>query len=198
MVAQVHKCRVTGVDADARAVAHARGESRRYRLDTLATFVEGDAASLPFASGCFGAVLCECATSLFPNKDAGFNEIARVLQSRGRLALSDVTFSQETLPPPLDMPLARALCIPQGMGPQAYVHLLESAGLMVSTRADCSWAIRALLEKAQSLLGIGQIGAAFGLANAQQLRQIQEALQVTRCLLDQGDLGYWAFIAQKP
>jgi SAM-dependent methyltransferase len=198
MLAQVYRCRVTGVDIDPSLLELARADARRYKLDNLATFIEGDATSLPFPSEFFAAVLCECATSLFSDKPAGFKEMARVLRPGGHLALSDVTFRPETLPAPLDSPLARALCIPQGMGPEAYAKLIESTGLVVRTRTDYSRTIAAPLEKAQSLLGLGQIGSAFGLADPQQLNQIAQALESANLLLAQGELGYWAFIAQRP
>lgn len=198
MLAQTYKCRVAGIDTDARALEGATKDARRYRLDSLVAFVEGDATHLPFPPAAFDAVLCECATSLFSNRQAALCEIARVLKPSGRLALSDVTFRPETLPLPLDSSIARALCIPLGTGPEQYVHLIQGAGLTIEGKADYSNTVEKLLDKAESLLGIGRRTALATKANDQQLDQIAVALNCASELARQGDLGYWTFVAGKP
>lgn len=197
MLAQVFKCRVKGVDASATAIDQARREACRYRLESLVDFDEGDATRLAFPAATFSAVFCECATSLFTDRRSGLSELARVLRPGGRLALSDVTFRPYTLPEPIDSPLARALCIPLGMGSEAYVHLLEEAGFIVQRQTDYSGAIAQLLDKVGSLLGLGQQPALAGQADGEPLRRIEAALHCARQLLQQGDMGYWAFIAQR-
>ena len=198
MMAQVYKCRVAGVDADPRSIEAARKDSRRYRLDNLVTFQQADATHLPFSASLFDAMLCECATSLFSDKFSAFQEMARVLRPGGQLALSDVTFRPKTLPGPLDLPLAQALCIPVAMGPEEYVKLIEGAGLTVQSKTDCSMAIEQLLGKVDSLLGVDRLAALASPSGKEQLGQVATALQCARQLVQQGDLGYWAFIAQKP
>ena len=197
MLAQVYKCHVTGVDTDSRSLEAARRDASRYRLDNLVTFALGDAACLPFSSSTFDATLCECATSLFSDRRSAFREMARVLRHKGLLALSDVTFRPETLPAPLDLPLAGALCIPIGMGPDDYVKFIEEVGLTVAAKTDHSATIGQLLDKLESLLGLQRLAAVADPAAIGQLKQAITALQCARQLVEQGDLGYWAFIAQK-
>ena len=198
MAAQVYKCHVAGVDADHRALEEAHTDARRYRLDDLVRFYQSDAESLPFSSAHFDAVLCECSTSLFSDKQFAYREMARVLRPGGRLAMSDVTFRPEILPEPLDTPLAKALCVPVGMGPEDYVKHMEQVGLSVQSKADYSITISELLDKVQSLLGADLLEALAGRSGQDMLGQAAEALQCARQLVNQGDLGYWTFIAQKP
>lgn len=198
MLAQIFKCRVTGVDASAAAIERAGKEARRYRLENLATFIAGDATQLPFPSMSFTAAMCECATSIFSDKQAAFAEMARVLRPGGYLAMSDVTFRPPTLPEPMDSPLAQALCIPLGTGPEEYVHLLEQAGLQVTRRTDCSAAVAQIIDKVESLLGMGPAPTLDEPMDREPLYQIKAAVRCARQLLQQGDLGYWAFVARKP
>jgi hypothetical protein len=197
MLAQVFKCRVTGVDTSATAIDQARREARRYRLENLVSFVQADATSLAFPAATFSAVFCECATSLFTDRRSAFGELARMLRPGGRLALSDVTFRPQALPEPIDSPLAQALCIPLGMGPEAYAQLLEESGFVLQRQTDYSGTIAQLLDKVESLLGLAQQPALAGQADGEPLRRIVAALHCARQLLQQGDLGYCAFIAQR-
>lgn len=197
MIAQVYKCRVTGIDSSGTATEHARREARRLRLDHLATFVQGDAGQLPFPTSSFTSALCECATNLFPERQAGLNEIGRVLRPGGRLALSDVTFSLKALPDPLDLPLAKLLCIPTGVGPQDFVRFIEAAGLEVKRTSDHSPTILHLLETVEHFLGIRRDGPQVAVTEGAGPSQVAAALVCARSLVQQGDLGYWAFIATK-
>jgi len=198
MLAQVYKCQVVGIDASTTALEYARKEARRYRLDEFVTFREGDATRLAFPDCTFTAAICECATTLFADKRDALSETARVLRRGGHLALSDVTFAPHRLPRPLDLPLARALCLPLGMGPDAYVQLVEGSGLLVEKKIDFSSALIGLLDKAESLLGAAQIGLLVGQAEGDQLGQAAFALQCARQMIGRGDLGYWCFTAVKP
>lgn len=198
MLAQVYKCHVTGVDADPVAIEAARKDARRYRLDSLASFSQSDATCLPFAASSFDAAICECATSLFSDKRSALGEIARVLRPGGRLALSDVTFRPKTLPAPLDLPLAQALCIPLGTGPDEFVRLIEDAGLTLHSKADYSVTIVKLLEKIEALIGVTHRAEPTEPTTSEGLGQIAAAVQCAHKLVQQGKLGYWAFIARKP
>jgi len=78
-----HGCRGVGVDRNDRAIAIAasRVASALYLADGMA---------LPFADGCFDAVLSECSLSLMPDRRAALGEWRRVLRDDGRLLLADL------------------------------------------------------------------------------------------------------------
>lgn len=198
MLAQMHKCHVTGVDISAAAIERARRDARRYHLDSLASFIVDDATRLPFPRYTFDVALCECATSLFADRRLALSEIARVLKSGGALALSDVTFRLDKLPAALDVPLAQALCIPLRTGPEELARLIAEAGLNVETTTDCSSAIAPLLDGAESLLGRGRSAGVGGPESQGLVERMAAAVQCARQLARQGDLGYWSFVARKP
>ncbi len=198
MMAQVYKCRVSGVDADPRSLEVARKDSFRYRLNGLVSFIQGDAKVFPFPTSCFDAVLIECATSLISDRRDAFSEMTRVLCPGGRLALSDVTFSPDALPAPLDLPLARALCIPVSTGPEEYQRLIEGVGLTVLDAIDWSPTIVQILDKAESLVGVLPLSPSMSQQAGNELKQTATALKCVRQLVEEGKLGYWAFIAEKP
>jgi SAM-dependent methyltransferase len=198
MLAQVYKCRVVGIDSSLTALEQARKESRRYRLDQLVTFREEDAMRLAFPDGAFTAAICECATTFFTHKEAAIGEIVRVLQPGGRLALSDVTFAPERLPQALDVPLARSLCIPLGMGPQEYVKCIEQGGLVLESEVDHSYTLAQLIGKVELFLGAGEPTNLLGPAVEEMMAQAASALACLRELLERKELGYWAFTARKP
>jgi SAM-dependent methyltransferase len=197
MLAQVFKCRVTGVDSGHQAIDQAQKEARRYRLKSLVTFTQGDATCLTFPSATFSAALCECATSLFADRRVAFGELARVLCVGGRLALSDVTFRPDSPPEWMDSSLSRALCVPIGMGPERYAQLLAESGFLVQRSMDYSGAVAQIVDRVESLLGLGHLATLAMPLDGGALGQVRLALHHARELLQCGDLGYWAFIAEK-
>ena len=198
MLAQVYKCRVDGTDTNTAALEQARKEAHRYRLEQLVSFREDDAIRLAFADGTFTAAICECATTFFTQKVAAIGEIGRVLRPGGRLALSDVTFLLDKLPPVLDVPLARSLCIPLGMGPQDYVKCIEQGGLVLESEVDHSYTLARLIGKVETFLGAGESTNLFGPIGKQTIVQASSDLTCLRELLARKELGYWAFTARKP
>ena len=178
MVAQVYKCRVTGVDADKGFIEAARKDALRYRLNGRAAFIQGDATALPLRTSSFSAVLMECATSLLTQRDSAFLEITRVLYPGGHLALSDVSFRPDALPQPLDCPLAKALCIPVSTGPEEYVKLIEGAGLTVVDSYDQSQTVTQLLDKLESLLGVADQFPSDSHTTMEELNQFETALKL--------------------
>lgn len=198
MLAQVFKCRVEGIDTNTAALEKARKEARRYRLDQLVTFTEDDAIRLAFPDGTFTAAICECATTFFTHKEAAIGEVARVLRPGGRLALSDVTFVPDRLPAPLDHPLAQALCIPLGTGPQEYVKCIELGGLVLESGVDHSYTLARLISKVEVFLGTGESTIILGAVGEEMMVHAASALACIRELLERKELGYWAFTARKP
>lgn len=73
---------VFGLDFSAAMLARAR------RRVPEATFVEGDAGSLPFEANFFDAVVCNVGFGHLPDPDAVLSEIARVLRPGGTAALT--------------------------------------------------------------------------------------------------------------
>lgn len=95
---------------------------------------------LPLADASVDCVISNCVINLAPDKQAVFKEIARVLRSGGRVAVSDIALKQ-----PLPAELAEDLgayvgCLAGAVSIEAYRAGLEAAGLtevmVVDTGAD--------------------------------------------------------------
>lgn len=87
---------VVGIDASATMLARGASDLRRSGLHNLA-LVRGDAAELPFVDAGFEGVCCFAALHLFADPLAGLDEMTRVLEPGGRIAL--MTSVQRRLAP---------------------------------------------------------------------------------------------------
>lgn len=143
---------VTGADRSASLVSHARDAAAREGLAGQVGFVLADGESLPFASGCFDAVVCECAFCTFPDKTAGAAELARVLSDGGRVGLTDVTVDAGRLGEELDTIGGWVGCIRGACSIEGYREHLEGAGLEVLEIEEHGAALGELLAKVQDRL----------------------------------------------
>lgn len=97
-------------------------------LSALVHFEQGDAESLSFPDGSFDAVICECAFCTFPDKSRAASGFTRVLETGGRVGISDLTRAAE-LPKELEGLLAWIACIADAHPVEKYVDWLRTAGL---------------------------------------------------------------------
>jgi len=120
-------CQVLGVEYSVPQVALARKAAEDAR-SAGATFVQGDAESLPLADACADVVMCECSLCLFPNKAAALCEMRRVLRPGGRLALADLVLDPGRLPEAWRGWLARVACVADARPATDYAAMVEDAG----------------------------------------------------------------------
>lgn len=121
----------------------------------------GDAELVPFAIGAFDAVVIECVLSALPDKAAAVDEMRRVLQPGGRLAMSDVLVTGP-LPDPLDSLLGWMACTAGALGSTGYQDLLEAHGFEVLEINEHPGAVRALVAKARRRVALLQAAARVG------------------------------------
>ena len=198
-VARSFHCRMVGLDLGA-SVGEARGSSQRSGLDSGVAFLRGDAEAMPLAGGSFDAALCECSMSLFPDKESGVAEMARLLKPGGRLGVSDVTVAPSTLPEELMGTLGRILCVAEAPSVEGYRRLLGSHGLSIVHEEDASHTLAGLLAEVEGklagfrmLLSLGGDGGSISAL----ISLAFPILQRVRGLVDAGNLGYRLFVAEK-
>jgi ubiquinone/menaquinone biosynthesis C-methylase UbiE len=85
-----HVASATGLDITAAMLEQARAAQAQKGLANV-DWVEGDAASLPFADGAFSLVTCSAAFHHFEQPAAILGEMMRVCLPGGRIVVSDVT-----------------------------------------------------------------------------------------------------------
>ena len=78
-----------GLDMTEEMLALARDNAARDGADN-ATFLAGEIEAIPLPDGAVDVVLSNCVINLSTDKAAVFGELARVVRSGGRLAISDV------------------------------------------------------------------------------------------------------------
>lgn len=78
---------ITALDLTPAMLRLARDRARRTRREI--SFVVGDATALPFAGGCFDAVVLHLILAVVPRPDRVLSEAARVLRPGGRLLVFD-------------------------------------------------------------------------------------------------------------
>jgi arsenite methyltransferase len=190
-------CEVVGVDLGATAVDAANAAAARRGLDLRASFVTGDAESLPFPDAAFDAVLSECSLCTFPDKRRAAGEMRRVLRPGGAVAIADVTAEPERLPAELRTAAAQIACVAAALPAEAYAELLRSAGLAPEQierhddeLADMAGGVEARLRAARIVAP----------AELESLRaQVDDALELVRLgkeAIADGRLGYAVLVAR--
>lgn len=119
--------------------------------------------ALPFRSGFFDAVFCECVLSLLPDPAAGMGEFARVLAPSGHLVLTDLCAAADAGHGcgcgPTAIPAAGPSCADRAMPVAAVRALAEAHGLDVVVVEDHA---RHLRDLAARLLLAGEAGVPCG------------------------------------
>jgi len=124
--------RMTGLDLTPDMI-----EAARAKRIPNARFLVGDSENLPFENDSFDAVICSNSFHHYPNPQAFFDGVARVLRSGGRLVLRDMTSVRPVvwLMNHVEMPLAHLLGHGdvKGYTLEEVAALCDKAGLAVVT-----------------------------------------------------------------
>jgi arsenite methyltransferase len=176
-------CDVVGVDLSEESLVAARAAAEKAGLGDRVRFVAGDAEDLPFPDESFDGALCECSFCTFPDKLRAAAELARVLRSGGRLALSDVTAEPSALPASLRTLDAWIACLADARPLVETVALLEDAGFDVETTDSQDDALVELLDRVDERLRPLELGL--------------DLLDAARGAVDRGVLGYGVVVARR-
>lgn len=187
---------VKGVDRSPALVAEASRRASEAGLEDRVRFVVGDGEALPFASGCFDAVVCECAFCTFPGKEAAAAQMARVLRHGGRVGITDVTVDRVRLDHDLTSLAGWVACLAGACSSGGYADLLGGAGLRVLRTEDHRRALMDLLQRVEPrLLAL----AALRLPAMPQIDagEVRRWMTVARQVVASGAAGYSLLVAQK-
>ena len=116
-----------GIDMTPEMLSRARENARKQGLENV-EFHESTIDRLPLPDSSVDCVISNCVINLAPDKDAVFREVARVLKSGGRVAVSDIAL-KKALPAELgDDLMAYIGCIAGAVLIDDYVSSLKRAG----------------------------------------------------------------------
>jgi arsenite methyltransferase len=150
--------------------------------------LQGTAESLPFRSGSFSALFCECVLSLLDDPASALKEFARVLSPEGFFILSDVyaRVPDEASSLPL---LPVRCCIKGAVGMRQIIARVEESGLTVVTWEDHSALLKQLA--AQLIFSFGSLNAFWGTTCSEGL---PDAIEAT---VKRARPGYYMLIARR-
>ena len=190
-------CAVTGLDAEAAGVAHARSAAAARGLASRATFVQQDCGGpLAFGDATFDAVLCVDAINHFPDRAATLAEWARLLRSSGRVLFTDaLVVTGPVSKPELDVRsgLGFYLFVPPGVNEAA----IKAAGLSLLERSDRTAATAEIAGRWHAVRArhLPELEAAEGAA---WCHQRQRFLATTAELARSARLSRFLYLASKP
>lgn len=183
-------CEVVGLDLGENALLAAREAAASAGVGGRATFVRGDAGSLPCGEASFDGALCECTISTLTDKAAALAELRRVLRPGGGLYLSDVVVEGE-LPEALEGPLATVACVGAALDASGYEDLLDDAGFeLVAVESRTEDAAQLARRVEDRLRGARLLGYAEAERFVPLARLAIEAIE-------DGRLGYSIFAAER-
>jgi arsenite methyltransferase len=121
--------KVVGVDFAQPMIERATQAVAEAGLTDLVQFVVGDLALSHLPDDFADAVISNCVINLYPDKRAVYREAFRILKPGGRLAISDVDYSEKPDPEVQSRFEATwAGCVGGAMEEQAYFNLIKKAG----------------------------------------------------------------------
>jgi ubiquinone/menaquinone biosynthesis C-methylase UbiE len=198
-LAETTGCRVVGLDISSVNVALAEGVAMEMGLEHHVRFRTGDAEQVPFADKTFDAVLCECAFCTFPSKATAAREMARVLRSGGRVAISDLT-RRGAVPRELDTLLGWVGCLADARPIEEYRAILLAAGLRPiiaenhdGALRDLARSIRLKLLAAEAMIRLGKLDLPI-----EELRRAKDMAKAAARAIDAGAIGYEVLVAGRP
>lgn len=162
-------------------------------------FHQGDAHQIPFDDGRFDAVLCECALSTFVDKPLALSEMRRVLNTGGRLALSDMVVEGE-VPEALHDWVNVGTCLAGALTFDGYRGVIEDAGFRIVEHWNASDGLTEMIGRIKrNLLGFALAKASGNLPNDVNLdvREGRRLLRDAQEAVENGVLGYGVYIAER-
>jgi SAM-dependent methyltransferase len=134
-----------GIDMTPEMLERARANAKRQGLANV-EFHESTIDKLPLPDASVDCVISNCVINLAPDKQAVFDEVARVLKPGGRLAVSDIAL-KKPLPPEIgDDLLAYVGCIAGAISIDAYIDGLKAAGFSAVEVVDTNKDLNAYSE----------------------------------------------------
>jgi ubiquinone/menaquinone biosynthesis C-methylase UbiE len=146
-LAEVHGCRVTGIDLSPVFCETARHLSQWAGLNDKVDFVEGDATSLPFEAGTFDAAMSIHVAMNIEAKSAIYSNACRSLKPGRIFAVFDI-LQGEGGDVAYPVPWARDASISYLVTPGEMRNLLEGAGFRIEAEEDSTEASETWFKQA--------------------------------------------------
>ena len=134
-LAEKYHCRVTGIDLSEKMISSCRRKITEVNLADRVSYLVADGELLPFCDSSFEAIISECALSLFPHKEKAAEEMWRVLQPGGRLAITDIILRGK-VSKKLQSQIVFPCCLTHAWHFKDYLRLFEQVGFRIDRVED--------------------------------------------------------------
>ncbi|MEM3386384.1 MAG: arsenite methyltransferase [Nitrososphaerales archaeon] len=150
--------RVIGVDMVPEMIKVAKTNAEKGGYKNV-EFILGDIENLPLSECSIDAVISNCVINLAPNKRRVFEEIYRVLNSSGRLVISDIVLLSELPPSVKEREDFYIGCVSGAMLKDDYINLIKQSGFKdVETVAETTFPLEQLsANTAEKLVKIASV-----------------------------------------
>ena len=189
-------CRLTGLDVEAAAIAHAEAAAAARGLAGQASFAVFDCNEAPpFEAGAFAAVLCIDAITHLRDRFATLSQWARLLRRGGRLVFTDST----VLTGPVaksDLDVRAALGVFMFVPPGVNEEAIKTAGLTLLAHEDRTAAAADIAARWHAVRA-RHAGVLEGEEGARWFGQRQDFLAITSELAMSRRLSRFLYVAEK-
>lgn len=198
VLAQHYGCHVVGIDYSSDSTARANAVALETGLSDHVSFVQGDAERLPFDSGSFDVVICECSLCVFPNVAIALDEFRRVLRPGGYLGISDVVLN-EPVPDSLQDLFGHVLCIGGALSVDGYRDAFVAAGFTSIRSRDANNAFTDMIERIERRARvIGNVLNAEQFELADGMNVPRSSISEARDFVKAGGVGYALVSGRNP
>lgn len=153
--------------------------------------IRGNLTSMPVADASVEVVLAECTLCLSPDVERSIAEAGRVLESGGRLALSDVIVAGEV--PDLPGTITRALCLSGPRGRGETIDRIERAGFDVAEVRDHGEDLLAMRDRIASQVDYEGLLGLLG----ERGERLLEGIADLEAAIEDGRIGYVSLVARR-
>lgn len=186
---------VTACDYSFKNLRIAHGTTSAPAVAQRIDYVCCDAARLPFATGSFDVVICECSLCLFDNPDAVLAQIHSMLSPGGRIGITDF-FLNKPVPVKLQGLLGSVLCVAGACSAGGYRHLLERNGFDLVRVRRVNWALADMLQRVRHRLKtLHRMGALDG--SLGDRHETEAVLSELERFISDGGAGYLLAIGHR-
>lgn len=127
--------KVIGIDMTGTMIAMARDNAKKQGY-TNVEFRLGDIEKLPIENNSIDVAISNCVINLAPDKSKVFNEVYRVLKTRGRMYISDIVLLEELSKEQRENGKLVAGCVGGALLKDEHLKIIEKAGFTVRVLSE--------------------------------------------------------------
>ncbi len=190
---------IIGIDVSEKNVKDANSLAQKKGLGDRVKFMVANAEKLPFEDQSFDVIISECSFCLFQNKESASLEMNRLLNSGGRLGITDVAIEKK-LPIDIEKMIFKVACISDALSMNGYRRVLEKGGFVISILEDRKNFVNKMIADIKKKIFFAEIAKGLNKIDLRglDLEQAKYWLKRAKELINEGYGTYCLIIGFKP